>query len=421
MIALATLALSACEGSSTRVTGPAGASAFQNFVVVGTGLSMGVQSGGILYSSQNQTWAAILAQAEGASFRMPLLRAPGCQPPFIAPLRLGVYLSGLSSTGIDSSCAGPTDTLTPPVNNLAIAGASAWAALNLTPKLVASSIAPVYSVGDRARYPLVLSFTQSQITAMRIERPTFVAVELGLTEVLGAATSGLLVAATSYTQTAPYTYVPATVFAPMFAAVTDSVKLTGARVVVLSVPRVAGIYGLYPAAELWSERTALATYGISVNVNCSTSATSVFVGTLVPFLAAKFISTGVAQPLSCADVPGVADAVLTPADLTALDGVVTQMNVQIQQIAQTNGWAFADLTRVFPPDVSGRTVYSAADQLSCVNPFGYGMSLDGTYPNAEGHRSIATAVSGAIKAKYGFATSLDDPQPQIFLRSKPCP
>src|ERR1019366_5341831 len=183
-----------------------------------------------------------------------------------------------------------------------------------------------------------------------------------------AATSGLLVAATSYTQAAPYTYVPAPVFAPVFSAIADSVKLTGARVVLLSVPKVSTLYALRPASELWNDKNELATFGINVTADCGTSPNFVFTATLVPSLAAAYAVTGTIQSLSCTDVPGSADAILTPADIATLDAVVTQMNVQIQQVASQNGWAFADLTDVYPPPVSVRPVYKAADQLTCVYP-----------------------------------------------------
>src|ERR1017187_318566 len=90
--ALGALAIASCEGSASHVAGPKGASAFGNYVAIGTGLSMGVQSGGVLYDSQVQAWPALLAHAVTpgftfvasdtvvngvVSFRMPLFRAPG--------------------------------------------------------------------------------------------------------------------------------------------------------------------------------------------------------------------------------------------------------------------------------------------------------------------------------------------------------
>ncbi len=433
--AIGVCALLSCESGGSNVDGPRGASSFSQYVVIGTGLSMGMQSGGVVYESQVQAWPALLAHAAGAgftfvitdtiisgasSFAIPFFRTPGCQPPLIAPLQLGVDLSGASVATPDTTCAGPLDFDTPPLNNLAIAGASAYAALNLTPKIVLNSIPP-FSAVDRARYPLVLASTQSQVTALRVEGASLVSIELGLTEVLGAATSGLLIPATSYTQTASYTYVPAAVFAPVFSAIADSVKLTGAKVVLLSVPKVSALYALRPASELWADRAELATSGISVNADCSTSANFVFTPSRVPALAAAYASTGTVQNLSCTDVPGAADAILTPGDVSTLDGVVTQMNAQIQQVAQANGWAFADLTGVYPPPVSSRTPYAATDELACASPYGNFISLDGVFPNVNGASAIASAVATALDAKYGFTLAVGATTPTGVTAAKLCP
>jgi hypothetical protein len=417
------VALGACEGSNSHVDGPRGTSAFVNYMAIGTGLSMGVQSGGIMYESQLQAWPALLAHAAGAgsrfvvsdtvvnevvAFRLPLLRTPGCQPPLIAPLNFAVDLAGASIMTVDSTCAGAMDTTTPPTSNVALAGASAWAALNLTPKTVVNALAG-YSAGDRARYPLVLGSTQSQVTAMRVQAPTFVSVEFGVSEVLGAATSGLLVAATSYNQPAAYTYVPAAVFAPLFAAIADSVALTNAKVVVLSVPRVSALYALRPGSEIWSDSAELAGFGVTVNADCATSTNFVFTAGRIPALAAQFAASGTQQSLSCTDVPGTADGILTPGDMATLDGVVTAMNAQVQQVAQQHGWAFADLTGVYPPPVSARTPYSAAQELTCVYPYGGFVSLDGVFPNAAGQGAIAQTVATAIDATYGFTITIGNP------------
>ncbi|MGH7656496.1 MAG: hypothetical protein ACREN6_17745 [Gemmatimonadaceae bacterium] len=427
--------LGGCEGSDSHVDGPRGASAFGRYMAIGTGLSMGVQSGGVIYESQLQAWPALLAHAaapatkfvvldtvtsEVTAFRLPLLRTPGCQPPLVAPLSFAVDLAGTSISASDSTCAGASDTTTPPTSNLALAGASAWTAINLTPRTVINALTG-FSAGDRGRYPLVLGSTQSQVTAMRVSAPTFVSVEFGLSEVLGAATSGLLVAATSYDQSAPYTYVPAEIFAPVFAAIADSVALTNAKVVLLSVPKVSALYALRPAAELAGDSTELASFGITVNANCAASPNFVFTGTLVPTLAAQFAATGTMQGLSCADVPGTADGVVTPADITTLDAVVDAMNAQIGQLAQQNGWAFADLTGVYPPPVSARAPYAAADQLTCLYPYGSFVSLDGIFPSAQGQAAIASVVASAIDAKYGFNIAIGTPSPIGTTAPKLCP
>jgi hypothetical protein len=401
-IAVAALFLTACESGGAHATGPRGSDAFARFVAIGTSITMGVQSGGVLYDTQVQAWPSLLAHQSGAVFAMPLLRTPGCSPPLVAPLQLARLLSGASVLAGDSSCAGAFGTALPPLNNVALSGATAWDALNLTPKAIAAAPAR-YGAGDRARYPLALGSTQSQVTAMIIERPSLVSVELGLAEVLSAATTGLLAPAASYTQSASFTYVPAAVFAPLYAAIVDSAKQkTGAIGVLLSVPHVARLYGMRPAAELWADRVELATFGVAVAADCNASGSFVFTPSIIPKLAALAASAGVPQELSCADVPGTADAVLTSGDVTTLNSVVDQMNAQIRQLADSIGWAFADLDSVFSGFTVARASYRASEEIGCVYPYGAFLSLDGVHPNVAGHQSIANAVAAAINAKYGF-------------------
>jgi hypothetical protein len=420
ILALSAAALVSCEGDAAHPTAPKGTSAFGNFVVIGTGLSMGVQSGGVLYESQVESWPALLARSAGANFRQPLLRAPGCQPPRIAPLQLSVYLSGVSITGIDSSCAGALDTLTPPVNNLAIAGATAYMALFLTPKIVLNAVVP-YPAGDRARYPLVLGSTQSQVTAMRIESPSFVAIELGLMETLPAATSGLDVPATSYTQATPFTNVPSGLFAPVFSAIADSVKLTGARVVVFIPPHMGYLYGLRPASDIWADRAELATFGVAVAADCSTSTNFVFTPSVIPQLAASAASTGSAKTLSCTDLAGGADGIVSTADIARFDQFTVNAEALIGGIAKANGWALVDLDDVFIAMGRDRVPYSAATELACVYPYGRYVSLDGVFPNVTGQQLIANAAAAAINSQYGFSLPVPAALPIGVLAAKLCP
>jgi hypothetical protein len=420
IFALSAAALVSCEGDAAHVSGPKGASAFGNFVVIGTGLSMGAQSGGVLYESQVESWPALLAKSAGANFRQPLLRAPGCQPPRIAPLQLSVYLSGVSITGIDSSCAGTLDTLTPPVNNLAISGATAYQALFLTPKIVLNAVIP-YPAGDRARYPLVLGSTQSQVTAMRIESPSFVAIEIGLMETLPAVTSGLNIAATSYTQTTPFTNVPSGLFAGVIAAIADSVQLTGARVVMFIPPHMGNLYGLRAASDIWADRAELATFGVTVAADCSTSTNFVFTPSVIPQLAANAALSGSAMTLSCTDAPGAADGILTAGDLATLDQFTLNAKTTIGGIAKANGWALVDLDDVFTAMVKDRPAYSAATELSCVYPYGRYISLDGVFPNVTGQQLVANAAAAAINTQYGFSLPVPAALPIGVLAAKLCP
>jgi hypothetical protein len=395
------VALDSCESGDVHLFGPNGRDSFTQFIAIGTGLSMGVQSAGVLYNSQVESWPALLAHMAGSGFTQPLLRSPGCTPPLVAPLQFGRVLSGASVTPPDSSCNGVLDSATPPLENLAISGATAFTALNLTPKLISAAPAN-FSVGDRLRYPFVLGTTQSQVTAMLVENPTLVSVELGSSEILGAVTSGLMIAAGTYNQAAAYSYVSAAVFAPVYSVIADSVKQSRARAMLLSVPRVSSIVSLRAGAELYADRVALAASGIAVAAGCNGSPNLIFTPAVVPVLAARAQSLGVVQNLSCDDVPGTADYVLTPADAATLNGVADQINVQIKSLADQNGWAYVDANAVFGSFVAVRAPYSSAIELSCNSPYGQYISLDGLQPTLAGNQLIANAAAAALNARYGF-------------------
>src|SRR5256885_16248754 len=108
--AVAVVVLTACNDD--RTTGPAGQEAFSRYVAIGTSLSMGVQSDGVVYFSQQHDWTKLLAHQAFGSFSQPLVAPPGCFSPLIAPLQFGRRLSGIpaSGTGSDQTKSIPDTT-----------------------------------------------------------------------------------------------------------------------------------------------------------------------------------------------------------------------------------------------------------------------------------------------------------------------
>lgn len=396
------LALVACEGGDAHPTAPRGSAALAHFAVIGGAFAMGVQSGGLVSRSQAAAWPALLAADVGVAFQVPLMRTPGCSPPLVAPLLLDRWLSGSAATTRDTSCAGTITTGVPPGDNLAIAGATAWDAIHVTPKAVATTPA-AFDVVDRLRYPLVLGNTQSQVTATLVKAPTLVAIELGLGEVIRAAVTGRVVAASAYDDQSGWTLAPADVFAPVFDAVADSVAKTGAMVVILSVPPVTRFPAFRAAAAVWASQAALASFGITVASDCATSQNVLDVAAMVPALAQAAITAGAPQALSCADVPAAADDVLTPADFASIDVAITGINAHLAQVAAARGWAYADLGGVFGGMTADAGDYAPHAQETCAAPYGSYFSLDGIHPNDSGQRRIADAVATALNTTYGFA------------------
>lgn len=399
---LALVVAVACEGSGAHVTAPRGADAFGRFAMIGGGFAMGMQSAGIVSPSQATSWPALVAAGAGAAFRQPLLRAPGCTAPLVAPLILGRRLSGSLISVVDSACAGTVLAGTPPGDNLAIAGATAWDALYLTPKIVAAA-PTTHSAAQRILYPAVLALTQSQVTAALVKTPTFVAIELGLAEVMRAATTGHVVAGAAYEDSTAWTLMSADAFKAAFDAIADSVTKSGAKVAIMSVPPITTFAAFRPASAVWSAEATLGTFGVSVSSDCANSTNLVNVAGLVPAKVQLAIGNGIPEPLSCADIPGAADSVLTASDVAAIEATVGAMNAHLAQVAAARGWAFVDMAGTFERMRTDAGAYAPSAQLTCASPYGAFFSLDGVHPTAAGSRLVADAFASAVNATYGFA------------------
>lgn len=396
-ILLVLIAVTAC-GSDARPTAPEGASAFRRFVAVGTGLTMGEQSGGVVYESQIASWPARLAARMDAPFRVPALRAPGCSPPLVAPLSLNRTLAGPVVAGV-SGCSGRLGSDTLPANNVAMAGATAWDALHTSPR---SFVTQAPSL-DQTRYPFVLPPVQTQLQAMQQQRPTLVAVELGAGEVMRAATSGLVIVGTSYTQKAAWTLMPASVFIPVFDSIADSVKAIGAPAVFVGVPQVMSLPAWRTGDVLWQQRAGLASYGLSVASDCQGSANLVNTVAVLPPLVGAARASGTPRALSCADRPGEADYVLTAADAALIAQTITALNAAIKTAAEARGFVYVDPSGYFTGLRMTPSPFAAAQLLASDTPFGAGVSLDGLQPSAYGQELIADDAALALNAKYGWA------------------
>ncbi|MBM4192754.1 MAG: hypothetical protein FJ202_00035 [Gemmatimonadetes bacterium] len=401
--------LTACGGDATGPT----ANLFRNVVAIGGDLTAGVRDDGLTLESQRESWAAVLAQAAGASFGNPLYRSPGCAAPVVAPLGLGRRASGALATAADSACTGAAASFTLPTNNLAIPGATAWAVRNATPRSVTQANS-AYSALDRARYPHVLPATQSQVTAALIAQPTLVALELGSAEVLAAIREGRVSLATALPSAPSATAVPAALFAAELAMIADSLDRTGARVMATTVPHFTKAPAFRTGNALWAVRASLAPFGITVAADCNGSANLVNVAALVaPLVAPPPVpaagSAGPSASVSCSDRPGTADRVLTPGDVTQLDAIVDAMNAELRRVTTARHWVLVDLDALYSTLSSGAGAVVSSALLTCARPFGHWISLDGILPSGPGHVRIAAAAAAALNQAAGTAVPVADP------------
>jgi hypothetical protein len=414
--ALAVTSLVACEDDNQRLSGPNGQAAFARYVAMGTSISMGVQSDGVLSESQVKAWPAQLARLARANFTQPLFRAPGCFAPLIAPLQLSRRLDGVSAAAVDTTCAGLLPGISPGQNDVAVDGAQTYYAHRLTPE---STAVEAGEPKRRKQYPLILPAGQTQVTAMMAQDPTLVSVELGANEVLGTL-GGLLFPAQAYRQPAnTYTFIPAAVWQPEYDAIVDSVAKTGARALLVTVPDVSSLPSVRRGRELAADRATFQAFGVIVSPDCDANENAIFVAVKVPGLVGRAQATQTPQTLSCTDAPGQVDYVLTPTDLQTITAVVTEMNTHITQVATQRGWAIVDLNAVLAEGVAQNPAYSLRNQLGCVFPYGQYISLDGVHPNGFGHQLIANAAARALNTRYGFA--LPENPVTVLTAEQQCP
>jgi len=398
--ALALMVLVACD--EDRTTGPPGQEAFQRYVAIGTSVSMGIQSDGVYYATQQHAWPALLAhQAFAPTFTQPLIAGPGCYSPLIAPLQFQRRLSGAQYPNIlpsDQVCT-LFGTITLPTNDVAIDGATTYAALRITVDSTNAAPANVESDQRKRLYRAVLAPKKSQVSSMVAQNPTLVSVELGANEVLRAVTGGILIPASAYRQPdGTFTYYPITLWQPQYDEVIDSVAKTGAKALLVSVPQIVNLVGVYPGDDFYQQAAAFQQFGVIVNADCQGNTNQIF--------AFGKVFTALASPkpanFSCTNNPAAADFVLTQADTAALAGQIRQMNTHISDLASQHGWAYLDLNTALASFVAAKSHFSLSAFLGCTRPFGQYTSLDGIHPTADGQQLIANAAADALNQHYHF-------------------
>jgi len=396
--------LSACGDDEREPSGPRGQEAFERYVSLGTSVSMGVQSAGVFYATQQHAWPALLAHQAFASsrFTIPLIQGPGCYSPLIAPIQFQRRLSGAQFPSVNAQdlvCAlYPGITL--PTNNVAVDGATTYHALRITPESTVTTPTTIDSDQRKRLYKAVLAPGKSQVTSMMALNPTLVSVELGANEVLRTATEGIAVPAAAYRQPdGTFTYYPIPVWQPQYDALLDSVAKTGAKVLLVSVPLIPNLVGLYPGDDFWQDRAAFQSFGVIINPDCTGNQNQIY--------SVNKVLVALASPkpynFTCTDNPAAADFILTQADTTLVNTQIRNMNAHIQGQATARSWAYLELNSALAEFITQKQRFSLSRFLSCTRPFGQFITLDGIHPSVDGQQAIANVAAASLNAHYDFA------------------
>jgi len=379
--------------SDVELSASEGRGVLHRYVAIGTSISMGWASDGVLASSQRRSWPVQLAQLGGRDLTTPDIEFPGCRSPLMAPLASNRRLSG-EPAGLDASlftCAPLVPGTELPPQNLAISTATTYDALYVTPELQ-------HDVFYSKLYPRVLPPGMTQVSAMMAQNPKLVSVELGGNEVLNARDGSAIEGVTMY---------PYALWAPLYDAVLDSVQKTTKMAVVVGLTNdVRDMPAFRSGAELWSERnTFLGAFNVAVSADCQNSENMLFVPVRVPVA----VGTGLAlraagqgpYVLSCAASPNplAKEYVLDPAEVQRVNDLMARMDAHIRSEAQRRGLAYFRLGDLYErADV--KPPFNAIAFMTSDTPYGPLISLDGIHPSAAGSTVLADAAARALNARY---------------------
>ena len=384
LLVLLAIASSSCENVDTGVEPGDPSADFRRYVAMGTSITMGWSSDGVVASSQQESWAALLASDAGVTFTLPLIQAPGCRPPIAAPLGQFRRVDNSSTLVVTGVCSPSAAGVVLPAQNVSVSGQTAADAATANP-------------GPGTLAARVIPAGQTQLAAMRVQNPTFVTVEFGSSEIIQALT-GLVSSATT---------TPFATFSTNYQTIINDVRQSGARALLATLPvDVTKFPALRTGPEVASQRTALAARNVSVNANCDASTNLIAIPKVLSAVAsgAARAAAGLGPfDLSCADVAGTVDGVLTTADVIALNALVAQMNTFITLKANESDWATFSLGALYDTAKDG-VAFDVNAILTSNTPFGPRISLDSIHPTLAGQQVLMAAAKAAIIAKYGSIT-----------------
>ena len=377
---------------------------FDRYVSMGNSITAGFQSAGINDSTQQQSYAVLLARAMRSPFFVPRLASPGCPPPFTNVWTGARYTPTGYPPSTGTSCYLRTIPSEPPpyISNTAVPGAKVEDLYNNLDTASNANTLTQFILGGL-----------TQVQMLRRAQPTFVSLWIGNNDVLGAATNS-----TNPGDSTKIT--PLANFQARYATLLDSIASTGPRgAILIGVANITEIPFFSAGATYWAIKNGLVPGAafppaFTVSSNCAPGVAIPGVGrgdtTLVPFpygaalLAAASPPNNQPRNLDCSDS---VKAIVTPPELRKLIAADSAYNLFISAQATARGWAYLgpngplDSLRTVPTAVRA---FPLIGQPCSANPFGSAFSCDGVHPSAATHKLIAQKLLAAINTTY--ATSI---------------
>ena len=385
---------------------PSGGEQFSTYSAIGTSIGAGIQSAGINDSTQREAYTTQLAEAmgltPGVDWFYPSFAGFGCPAPFTNPLTQA-RLGGGTPPCSRRDPASVRDFM----HNVSIPSIRAAQVLDIT--------ALPFPATDSLKLAQFITGSLAPIDMVERARPTFVTVEIGANDVLGAATRG---DATLLTPLADFQAAVTGIFDRLTEMTPEP------NVAVAGIPPVTRIPYLTLGQTIFCLKTGACGVAanplftnMTVDASCAPPPTPGGVGNqyaiTFPALATVVgtLQAGGAATLNCAtDVLTTTPASATPlatvnvTEWGAINARVNEMNAFLTTEAQSRGYAFVDVDAIFTANAA--QIPSFPNFTNPSQLFGALFSLDGVHPTKAGHRLLAQGFAAAINATYGSTLSI---------------
>lgn len=378
--------LAACADTVPIVAGPKPVDPlFQSYVALGNSITAGYQSGGIVDSTQRESYAFLLAQQMHTRYEYASMAYPGCAPPIV-----NFQTQARLDNGTSTTCLGrDPHHITAELNNVAVPGATSFDMLSHSTS--ASNALTTFILGGK-----------SQVERAADAFPTFVSAWIGNNDALGPAVAGVLVPVPSVSAGLTDT----TTFRQNVDSIVAALKAipTVKGGILIGVVQVAQAPVFFPAALLFNAQflgglDQATGKIITVDPSCVASTS------LISLQIVSHIADG-SHPatIACAPSGGPASVgdifVLDPTEQATLTATVTAYNAIIQAAANAAGWTYWDPNPTLAAQKTNGCIAPYPNLASPTQPFGPCFTLDGIHPSAQAHVLIANGIIGAINAKY---------------------
>jgi hypothetical protein len=388
---VATVPLTSC-GVLGPIAPPApqgGSANFGVYVSLGTSITAGWESGGLVEHHQRQSYACLFArQAGAASFTIPTASADG-----VPPLLRLASLNPLIISNAGRTAGAFTNDQPTAYHNMAVP-------YSLLPDLADSTNYYNQFAERNEQFNGIVRHRGTILQQVASLNPTFMSIEYGSNEVLGAASAG-----------SGTPLIPAALFAPLLTATLDGLQalLPQAKLALLTVPDVTSI----PFVTTFPPFTVSLTTGQPVPL-IGPGGTPLGPGDHVLLTAGALIAVGDGIPVGGFNylnpsAPGngnpLPDAVVLSASETGnLQTTVDAYNTAIRAEAAARGAALVDLNGLLAQANASGLPFQGHDYTTDFITGGL-FSLDGVHPTDLAHGFIANAMIDAVNAAFGASIS----------------